>query len=88
MHPVHPADLLWAIECPVLLLYGDADAVMVPVAADIEHRLTQWHVAHEIHVYPGAGHAFSAPDPPLHHAAADVASWADALAFAARVSGA
>jgi carboxymethylenebutenolidase len=85
-HPVHPVDLLWAIGCPVLLLYGDADEVVAPLAADIERRLTQWNVAHEIRVYQGAGHAFSAPDPPLRNDAADRASWGDALAFAARVT--
>jgi carboxymethylenebutenolidase len=55
---------------------------------EIDRRLTQWGVEHEMRVYQGAGHAFSAPVPPLRHDAADRASWADATAFAARHLGA
>jgi len=84
-HPVHPVDLLWAISGPVLFLYGDQDLVMPPERfEDLQARCARWEVPASFAVYPGAGHAFSAPEPPLHHDAADRASWADALAFAAR----
>jgi carboxymethylenebutenolidase len=86
--PVQPIDLLWNVACPVQLLYGDEDPILATLAPEIERRLTQWGVEHEIRVYAGAGHAFSAPDPPLRNDAADTASWPDALAFAARVTGA
>jgi carboxymethylenebutenolidase len=81
--PVQPVDMLWNVACPMQLLYGDQD-FLVDVMPDIDRRLTQWGVEHEMKVYPGAGHAFSAPDPPLRHDEADKASWADATAFAAR----
>ena len=51
-----------------------------PWMTDVRDALSE----HEFRVYPGAGHAFSAPVPPLRHDEADVASWADALAFLRR----
>jgi carboxymethylenebutenolidase len=82
--PFHPVDLLWALRCPTLFIYGDQDEVMPPdLLADLRHRLTSWSVEHQVNVYPGAGHAFSAPVPPLRHEEADRASWPDALAFLA-----
>jgi carboxymethylenebutenolidase len=82
--PVHPVDLLWALRCPTLIIYGDQDAVMPPEQLDdLRRRLTEWNVDHRINVYPGAGHAFSAPVPPLRNDAADKQSWIDALEFVA-----
>jgi carboxymethylenebutenolidase len=86
--PLQPIDLLWNVACPLLLIYGDQDEMLVGVMPEIERRLEQWHIEHEIRVYQGAGHAFSAQVPPLRNEAADLASWSDALAFAARRSGA
>jgi carboxymethylenebutenolidase len=82
--PVQPIDLLWSVACPLLLLYGDRDPVWAGVAEETRRRLDQWEVGHEIRIYQGAGHAFSAPVPPLRHDAADAASWADALEFLGR----
>lgn len=81
--PIHPIDILWGIDSPVLMIYGDQDDV-APEAMlnDMRTRFEQWGVDHRINIYAGAGHAFSAPDPPLRHEAADEASWKDALAFA------
>jgi carboxymethylenebutenolidase len=80
--PVHPVDLLWALRCPTLIIYGDQDAVMsTEDLADLEARLTMWGIAHQINIYPDAGHAFAAPVPPMRNDAADVASWAHATMF-------
>jgi len=79
--PVHPMDLLWNIACPVQLIVGDQDELLFPLLAEFRRRFEAWSIVHEIRVYPGAGHAFSAPVPPLRHDAADRASWADAMAF-------
>jgi len=79
-HPVHAIDLLWNISSPILFLYGDQD-FLADVMPEIQRRLEQWGIDHQMRVYEGAGHAFSAPDPPLRHDEADSASWADALAF-------
>jgi len=83
--PVHPVDLLWSLRCPTLFIYGDQDEVM-PAAQveDLRGRLTQWGVDHQINIYPGAGHAFSAPVAPLRNDAADRASWPDAVQFLQR----
>lgn len=80
--PAHLIDLLWLLTCPLLLVYGDADEIM-PAALldDVRDRLARWGVDHEVRVYPGAGHAFSAPAAAFHHAAADAASWADAVEY-------
>jgi carboxymethylenebutenolidase len=82
--PVQPVDMLWNVACPVLLIVGEEDEVLVPVLPELRRRLEQWHIDREIRTYANAGHAFSAPVPPLRNDAADKASWADALAFAAR----
>jgi carboxymethylenebutenolidase len=80
--PVQPIDLLWNVACPVLVIYGDEDPIAPPeMIDDLRRRFEQWHIEHQINIYPGAGHAFSAPVPPLRHDAADKASWADAVAF-------
>ena len=82
--PVQPIDMLWNVACPVLLIIGDQDEGLFNLAPEFRRRFEQWHVENEIKIYEGAGHAFSAPVPPLRNDAADKASWADALAFAAR----
>lgn len=80
--PAHPIDLLWALRCPTLLIYGEQDGVM-PAAelAEVRRRAAAWGVDLETLVYPDAGHAFTAPGPPLRNAAADQASWRAALDF-------
>jgi carboxymethylenebutenolidase len=81
---VHPVDLLWNVGCPLLLIYGDQDPVLSPEQlSDLGRRLDEWGIAHTIMIYPGAGHAFSAPMAPLRHDPSDRASWVDALRFLA-----
>jgi carboxymethylenebutenolidase len=83
--PVHPVDLLWALQSPTLFIYGDQDEVMpAERLVDLRDRLGQWHVDHQVNIYSGAGHAFSAPEPPLRNDAADRASWPDAVRFLQR----
>jgi carboxymethylenebutenolidase len=80
--PVHPVDLLWQLTCPTLLIYGDQDGIMSPeLLADVRGRIEQWEVPVEIQIYPGGGHAFSAPWGPLRHEPSDVASWPEAVGF-------
>jgi carboxymethylenebutenolidase len=83
--PLQPIDLLWNVAAPMLVIYGDQDEVAPPeMIAAIRSRLEQWHVPHQINIYSGAGHAFSAPVPPMRNHDADVKSWADALEFLSR----
>jgi carboxymethylenebutenolidase len=80
--PAHLVDLLWQLTCPLLLIYGDQDVIMsAEQLADVRARLERWRVDHEVRVYEGAGHAFSAPTPAFHHPEADARSWADAVEY-------
>ncbi|WP_029429584.1 dienelactone hydrolase family protein [Blastococcus sp. URHD0036] len=82
--PVHPADLLWALRAPALVLYGDRDPVLPPERlVDLRQRLTAADPRHRLVLYPGAGHAFCAPVPPMRDEAADLASWTEATTFLA-----
>jgi carboxymethylenebutenolidase len=81
-HPAHPVDMVWNAACPLLILYGDQDPLMPPeLLADLRARLEQWNIQHDIRIYPGASHAFTAPAPHMHHAGATAAADAAALAF-------
>jgi carboxymethylenebutenolidase len=78
-------DLLWLLTCPTLVIYGDDDVIMsAELLAVVRDGLVRGGVAHEVRVYAGAGHAFSAPSPEFYNEAADVASWPDAVEFARR----
>lgn len=47
---------------PVLIMHGANDkTVPVTNADELDKRLTENNVAHEIHIYPGQGHGFSGP---------------------------
>jgi carboxymethylenebutenolidase len=84
MKPVHAADLLWNIACPVLFLVGGNDAVLPPVAIEeLRARLDTWGIDAHIEVYEGALHAFNAPGSSMYDQHADERSWEDATAFLA-----
>jgi carboxymethylenebutenolidase len=86
--PVHPVDLLWALRCPALFVYGDGDPVLPPDRlADLRARLERAGGRHRLVVHAGAGHAFTAPVPPMRHEEADRAAWAQATAFLAEQLG-
>lgn len=69
-------------RCPTIMHYGDADHV-VPVA-DIA-RIEAANPGVEMHVYPGAGHAFFNPEQDHYDAAAAKLSLERSLAFLDRV---
>jgi carboxymethylenebutenolidase len=80
--PVHPVDLLWMLDAPTLIIYGDEDEVMPPEAlADLRARIDRWSVPAEVRTYPGAGHAFTVPRGPLQRADAAAAATRDAEEF-------
>jgi carboxymethylenebutenolidase len=83
--PSHAMDLVWSINCPVMLICGDQDAILPPpLLTEIGRRFDQWNIPHQILVYPGAGHAFSAEAPHMYNARAAAASWTAATDFVAR----
>lgn len=86
--PVHPVDLLWMLDSPTLVIYGDDDLVMSPDAlADLRARIDRWSVPAEVRIYPGAGHAFTVPWGPLRHDEAAASANRDADEFLDRVLG-
>jgi len=84
--PASPLDLAPGLACPYLGLFGADDAI-IPVA-DVEalrSALVREGKTFDLHVYPGAGHAFfndTRPDAYRPEAAAD--AWRRALAFLGR----
>jgi carboxymethylenebutenolidase len=84
--PASPLDLAPRLACPYLGLFGAEDA-LIPTADVDELRaiLGQERKAFDIHVYPGAGHAFfndARPDAYRPAAAAD--AWPRAVEFLRR----
>jgi carboxymethylenebutenolidase len=81
--PIGPLELAPKLACPYLGLFGAEDAI-IPVA-DVEAlraTLSRAGKTFEIHVYPGAGHAFfndTRPDAYRPAAAAD--AWPRAVEF-------
>jgi len=81
-HPLDVIDMIWALQCPLLVEYGDADGVWpVELRTELERRAKAWGLDAEFVLHPGAGHAFNAPVPPLRNDAADRLGWATAFEF-------
>lgn len=86
--PVHARDLIWAVRSPVLVVSGGDDPILPPpVIADLRARFEANAIIHEIHVYDGAGHAFTGDARHMHHAGATADSWERATQFLARHTG-
>jgi carboxymethylenebutenolidase len=80
--PAHPMDLIWNIGCPVMVHYGDEDELMPRERlAELRRRFEQWGIVHDIRIYPGAKHAFTAEAPGLHNPAAAKAALDASLEF-------
>jgi carboxymethylenebutenolidase len=85
--PAHAVDMVWSIMCPVIAIYGSQEMdqlVANGVMGRLRGNFDKWKIRNEIHIYQGAGHAFSAPTPKMYHAEATKNSWADATAFLER----
>ena len=73
-----PALLNLAPRCPTILHYGDTD-IVVSVAQIAEIRAR--HPEVELHVYPGAGHAFENIEQSGYDAPAADLAWERSIAF-------
>ena len=73
-----PAFLDLTPRCPTILHYGDKDGI-VPVAQIDKIRAR--HPEVELHVYPGAGHAFENAEQANHNSAAADLAWQRSIAF-------
>jgi carboxymethylenebutenolidase len=73
-----PALLELAPRCPTILHYGDRDALAPPRAID---DIRARHPAVELHVYPGAGHAFENVEQASYDPLAADLAWRRSIAF-------
>lgn len=81
--PRQPLDAIPDLTCPLLGLYGAEDA-LIPVAdvEELKRRLAATKHAHELHVYPGAGHAFANDTrPEAYRPAAAADAWSRLVPF-------
>jgi carboxymethylenebutenolidase len=86
LRPQSPAELLWALRCPTLLLVGDSDRMWPgELIARFGSALDRTATDHQVVVYPGAGHAFadhwSDGRTDSYDADADSDAWRRAVAF-------
>jgi carboxymethylenebutenolidase len=81
--PRAPLDALADLSCPVTGFYGAEDAIIPP--ADVEAlraRLATSGQPYELHVYPGAGHAFmNEARPEMYRPAAAADAWPRLVQF-------
>ena len=76
----HIPDLIdLAPRCPTILHYGDGDRVVPPV--DV-HAIAARHPTVEMHIYPGAGHAFENNEQESYDADAGDLAWSRSVGFA------
>jgi carboxymethylenebutenolidase len=69
-------DALPDLNCPLLGLFGEEDAMPSPAeVAEFDGLLTKHSKVHEFHSYPNAGHGFFAVDRPSYRQAAAVDGW-------------
>lgn len=74
-----------AIECPLLIHVGDADVYMPAPALEALRSGVEDKDNVELHVHPGAGHAFDNHDAPMFHQPEPAAAaWEQTVAFLAR----
>lgn len=80
-----PVELASQMHCPIFGAYGEADqSIKVESARELEGELARCGVPHEIHTYPGAGHAFMNDQRDSYEPAAAASSWRSVLDFFAR----
>jgi carboxymethylenebutenolidase len=78
-------DRLSAISAPILGLFaGDDSGITVESVEAFRGALERLRKEHEIHVYPGVGHAFANPTGRNYNAEAAEDAWARTLEFLAR----
>ena len=83
--PVTDVSSLAKLKMPLMGFFGAEDKGITP--ADVqafEAALKRAHVHAEIHIYPGAGHAFANPSGGNYRPAAAADAWKRTLAFFAR----
>lgn len=76
------AEDLSKLKAPLLMIYGETDGgIPVDQVRTIEARLRAAGKSVDVHIYPGAGHAFNNPTHGAYHGPSAEDAWARALAF-------
>jgi len=82
MEAASPIDLVPQMRCPVFGAYAEDDrAIPSETVGELERALEQHRVPHEIHIYPGAGHAFMNDQRDSYHEPSATDSWRRVLEF-------
>jgi carboxymethylenebutenolidase len=81
--PARDLEQISRIKAPILGLYGEHDqGIPLSMVSSLEQTLAENDVPHEIHVYPGAGHAFFNDErPQIYHPQAAEDAWRRTLAW-------
>ncbi len=80
--PVSPIDMVPALSCPLLALFGEEDANPSPAhAARLQEELDQHGKTYEFRLYANAGHAFFADYRPSYRPVAAQDMWHRVLVF-------
>lgn len=75
-------DALRPIAWPVLGIFGEDDqAIPLEKVEEFRASLTTLDILHEIHIYPGVGHAFANPSGDNYAPEETADAWAKTLAF-------
>ena len=85
--PHHPIDLLTNLKCPYLGLFAEADqSIPVENVRELDRRLAH-NPEHEVHIFPGAPHAFFNDTRPSYRADVAKEAWAKATKFLSQYLG-
>lgn len=83
--PVSDESQLALVQGPVLGIFGDQDrGIPVEQVRAFERAMANLSIEHEVHVYPGVGHAFANPSGASYAPVETRDAWAKTLAFLAR----
>jgi carboxymethylenebutenolidase len=72
------------IHSPVIFHFGGSDQFLPLAEAEQIRAAFASHPDTEVHIHPGAGHAFDNPSPMWHHAEASREAWPQTVAFLER----
>jgi len=77
-----PIELTGNIRCPILILDGEEDEHPSPAEVrKTEAELARYGVVHEVHIYPGVGHAFMSVEGPRRREAVIDEAWSRLFAW-------
>ncbi len=70
-----------ALACPIAASYGADDRFFANQGRTLEQALEQYHIPHDVKIYPGAGHSFFNDTRPSYRPEAAADAWERTLSF-------